>query len=69
MQQLNSKSRDIIRRDMSYNTIEPTVIDEELIRKAINEQLNSEIADIARREGVDAEEVTSLRLDYKSKLL
>ena len=53
---------------MSYNTIEPTVIDEELIRKAINEQLNPEIAEIARREGVDAEEVASLRLDYKSKV-
>ncbi|KAI8911701.1 hypothetical protein EDD86DRAFT_224677 [Gorgonomyces haynaldii] len=53
---------------MSYNTIEPTVIDEDLIRKAINEQLTLEIADIARKEGVDVEEVTSLRLDYKNIL-
>lgn len=53
---------------MSYATIEPTVIDEELIRKAINEQLNPEIADIARREGVAPEEVLSLRLDYKNIL-
>lgn len=53
---------------MSYNTIEPTVIEEELIRKAINEQLSPEIADIARKEGVDVEDVTHLRLDYKSTL-
>ncbi|KAJ3321556.1 Dynein regulatory complex subunit 3 [Boothiomyces sp. JEL0866] len=51
---------------MSFATIEPTVIDEELIRKAINEQLNPEIAEIAKKEGVDPEEVLSLRLDYKN---
>ncbi|KAJ3276416.1 Dynein regulatory complex subunit 3 [Terramyces sp. JEL0728] len=51
---------------MSFATIEPTVIDEELIRKAINEQLNLEIAEIAKKEGVDPEEVQSLRLDYKN---
>jgi hypothetical protein len=51
---------------MSYTTIEPTVIDEELIRKAINEQLNPEVAEIAKKEGVDPEEVEYLRLDYKS---
>jgi hypothetical protein len=53
---------------MSYTTIEPTVIDDELIRKAINEQLNPEVAEVARKEGVNAEEVTSLRLDYKSMI-
>nr|KAJ3419777.1 Dynein regulatory complex subunit 3 [Polyrhizophydium stewartii] len=52
----------------NYNNTEPTVIDEELIRKAINEQLNSEIAEIARKEGVEASEVTTLRLDYKNIL-
>jgi hypothetical protein len=61
---------------MSYNTIgqyliilEPTVIDEELIRKSINEQLSPDIADIARKEGVDVEDVNALRLDYKSNLV
>ncbi|KAJ3262588.1 Dynein regulatory complex subunit 3 [Boothiomyces macroporosus] len=53
---------------MSFATIEPTVIDEELIRRAINEQLNPEIAEIAKKEGVDPEEVLSLRLDYKNIL-
>jgi uncharacterized protein YdbL (DUF1318 family) len=54
---------------MSYSTIEPTVIDEDLIRKAINDQLNAEIADIAKKEGVSVEDVHTLRLDYKSNLL
>ncbi|KAJ3415179.1 Dynein regulatory complex subunit 3 [Chytridiales sp. JEL 0842] len=51
-----------------YNTIEPAVIDEDLQRKAVNEQVSPEIADIARREGIDPLEVTSLRLDYKNIL-
>jgi hypothetical protein len=51
---------------MSFSTIEPTVIDEELVRRAINEQLNPEISEIAKKEGVDPEEVEYLRLDYKS---
>ncbi|KAI8915048.1 hypothetical protein BC831DRAFT_488112 [Entophlyctis helioformis] len=52
----------------NYNNTEPTVIDEELVRKAINEQLNPEIAELARKEGVEASEVTTLRLDYKNIL-
>ena len=50
----------------TYNTIEPTVIDEDLLRKAVNDQVAPEIADIARKEGIDPPDVTSLRLDYKS---
>ncbi|KAJ3107631.1 Dynein regulatory complex subunit 3 [Phlyctochytrium planicorne] len=53
---------------MSYNTVEPTVIDEDLLKKAVNDQVNPEIADIARREGIDPAEVTALRLDYKNIL-
>jgi Leucine-rich repeat (LRR) protein len=52
----------------SATTIEPTVIDEELIKKAINEQINPDIAEIAKKEGIEAEEVLHLRLDYKSKI-
>jgi uncharacterized protein YdbL (DUF1318 family) len=36
------------------------------VTQAINEQINADVADIARKEGVDVEEVTALRLDYKS---
>ncbi len=47
--------------------IEPTVIDEDLLKKAVNEQVAIEIAEVARKEGMDPLEVSSLRLDYKSK--
>jgi hypothetical protein len=49
------------------SSVEPTVIDEDVIRKAINEQINPEIADIAKKEGTEPQEVVHLRLDYKSK--
>ncbi|TPX64203.1 hypothetical protein SpCBS45565_g06062 [Spizellomyces sp. 'palustris'] len=52
----------------TYSTIEPTVIDEDLLRKAVNEQVSPEIADTARREGIDPSDVTTLRLDYKNIL-
>ncbi|KAJ3159993.1 Dynein regulatory complex subunit 3 [Geranomyces michiganensis] len=53
----------------TYNAIEPTVIDEDLLRKAVNDQVAPEIADVARREGIDPVDVTSLlRLDYKNIL-
>ncbi|KAJ3072838.1 Dynein regulatory complex subunit 3 [Podochytrium sp. JEL0797] len=50
------------------NTIEPAVIDEDTLKKATSDQANPEIAEIARREGIDPKETLSLRLDYKSKL-
>lgn len=52
----------------SYLTIEPTVIDEEILRKAVNDQVSPEIADVARREGIEFSSVMSLRLDYKNIL-
>ncbi|KAI9197072.1 uncharacterized protein BJ171DRAFT_562845 [Polychytrium aggregatum] len=52
----------------NYNTVEPTVIDEDLLKRAIHDQVNPEIADIARREGIDPVEVLTLRLDYKNIL-
>ena len=53
----------------NYNNTEPTVIDEDIVRKAINEQVNVEVAEIARKEGIEANQVTALRLDYKSNPL
>ena len=49
-----------------FSTIEPTVIEEEILRKAVNEQVSTDIADIARREGIEFNTVNSLRLDFKS---
>ena len=51
---------------VSYASVDPVVISEELINTAINEQVDPSIAEIARKEGIDPEEVTSIRLDYKS---
>ncbi|KAI8816545.1 uncharacterized protein EV422DRAFT_545674 [Fimicolochytrium jonesii] len=52
----------------TYNAPEPTVIDEDLLRKSVNDQAAPEIADVARREGIDFGDVGVLRLDYKNIL-
>jgi hypothetical protein len=44
------------------------VVDEELLKKAVNDQVPLEIAEVARKEGIDPLEVFTLRLDYKSKI-
>lgn len=49
--------------------IEPVVIDEDLLKNAVNDQAPPEVADVARKEGIDFKDVESLRLDYKSKSL
>ena len=51
----------------SYNPIEPTVIDEDLLKKASYEQATGDAAEISRKEGIDPPDVTCLRLDYKSE--
>ncbi|KXS22377.1 outer arm dynein light chain 1 [Gonapodya prolifera JEL478] len=53
---------------MAYNSTEPSVIDEDMINKAIAEQINPDVADIVRKEGIDSNEVLSLRLDFKNIL-
>jgi hypothetical protein len=52
-----------------YNNIEPAVIDQELLQKCIHEQIPSEILQMANEEGIDYEDVNSLRLDYRSIFL
>lgn len=54
----------------SYISVEPTVIDEDLLKKAVNdqEQVPVDVAEVARKEGIDPLEVASLRLDYKSMI-
>lgn len=51
-------------------SIEPTVIDEDLLKKAVNEQeqVPVDVAEVARKEGIDSLQVLSLRLDYKNIL-
>ena len=50
-----------------YDTIEPNVINEALLRQCIVEQgPEGEAGRLAKMEGIDFVEVTSLRLDFQS---
>jgi len=50
-----------------YDTVEPSVIDDGMLRKAIEEQGPQEEAGaIAKKDGIFYEETLSLRLDFKS---
>ncbi|XP_066292825.1 dynein regulatory complex subunit 3-like [Branchiostoma lanceolatum] len=52
-----------------YDTVEPAVIDEEMLQKAVEEQgPRDEAGRIAKQEGIDFADVLSLRLDFKNIL-
>ncbi|MEE6497808.1 hypothetical protein FKM82_002869 [Ascaphus truei] len=51
-----------------YDTIEPNVINDEMLKKMVEEQGPKEEAGrIAKLEGIDFKDVTSLHLDFKRK--
>ena len=51
-----------------YDTVEPLVIDEEMLQKAVEDQGPKEEAGrIAKAEGINFADVKSLRLDFKSR--
>ena len=51
-----------------YDTVEPSVIDEDMLQKAVEEQgPKEEAGKIAKREGIDFGDVKALRLEFKSK--
>jgi hypothetical protein len=51
-----------------YDTVEPSVIDDLMLKTAIEEQGPQEEAGvIARKDGITYDEVINLRLDFKSK--
>lgn len=51
-----------------YDTVEPSVIDEEMLTHAVEEQgPKEEAGKIAKTEGIDFRDVLALRLDFKSK--
>ena len=53
-----------------YDTVEPAVIDDSMLKAAIEEQgPQEEAGNIARRDGMPYEEVERLRLDFKSKFI
>ena len=50
-----------------YDTIEPSVISEEMLNSAVDEQgPKDEMGKISKQEGIEFSHVTVLRLDYKS---
>ncbi|RXM31997.1 Leucine-rich repeat-containing protein 48 [Acipenser ruthenus] len=52
-----------------YDTIEPSVVDEEMLKKAVEEQGPKDQAGrIAKEEGIHFRDVTQLRLDFKNIL-
>ena len=51
-----------------YDTVEPSVVDEEMILRSVEEQgPKEEAGKIAKEEGIYFSDVFSLRLDFKSK--
>lgn len=52
-----------------YDTVEPSVVDEEMLMRAVEEQgPKEEAGKIAKSEGIDFGDVDSLRLDFKNIL-
>ncbi|ESP03863.1 hypothetical protein LOTGIDRAFT_212018 [Lottia gigantea] len=52
-----------------YDTVEPSVIDEDMLQRAVEEQgPKDEAGKLAKEEGIDFNDVTSLRLDFKNIL-
>ena len=52
-----------------YDTIEPSVIDEQMLKDAVEDQgPKGEAGRIAKQEGIDFDTVLALRLDYRSKV-
>lgn len=52
-----------------YSIVEPSVIDEELLKKAIQQQYQGSETDPFRdASNLDPSEITTLRLDYKSSV-
>ena len=52
-----------------YDTVEPSVIDEDMLQKAVEEQgPKDEAGKIAKAEGIDFGDVESLRLEFKSMI-
>lgn len=52
-----------------YDTVEPSVIDEEMLMRAVEEQgPKEEAGKLAKIEGIDFGDVRHLRLDFKSEI-
>ncbi|KAM9222809.1 dynein regulatory complex subunit 3 [Leptosomus discolor] len=51
-----------------YNSIEPNVIDDEMVQKAVEEQCPEDIRKLAKRESINFKDVTELQLSFSNIL-
>ncbi|NXV15601.1 DRC3 protein, partial [Cepphus grylle] len=51
-----------------YNNIEPNVVDDEMLQKAIEEQCPEDIGKLAKRTGINFKDVTELELSFRNIL-
>ncbi|XP_054698931.1 dynein regulatory complex subunit 3 isoform X1 [Grus americana] len=51
-----------------YNSIEPNVIDDEMVQKAVEELYPEDIRKLAKREGINFKDVTELQLSFRNIL-
>ncbi|KAM9290994.1 dynein regulatory complex subunit 3 [Morus bassanus] len=51
-----------------YNSIEPNVIDDEMVQKAVEEQCPEDIGKLAKSEGINFKDVTELQLSFRNIL-
>ncbi|XP_066054352.1 dynein regulatory complex subunit 3 [Chamaea fasciata] len=51
-----------------FSNVEPNIIDDEMVQKAIEEKCPEDLADLARQENINVKAVTELQLSFKSIL-
>uniref|UniRef100_A0A8C5ILK3 Dynein regulatory complex subunit 3 n=1 Tax=Junco hyemalis TaxID=40217 RepID=A0A8C5ILK3_JUNHY len=51
-----------------FNNIEPNVIDDEILQKAIEEKCPEDLGDIARKESINIKVVTEIQISFKNIL-
>ncbi|NXB13936.1 DRC3 protein, partial [Rhagologus leucostigma] len=51
-----------------FGNVEPNIIDDEMVQKAIEEKFPEDLGDLARRENINFQVVTELQLSFKSIL-
>uniref|UniRef100_A0A8D0ERP1 Dynein regulatory complex subunit 3 n=1 Tax=Strix occidentalis caurina TaxID=311401 RepID=A0A8D0ERP1_STROC len=51
-----------------YNSIEPNIIDDEMVQKAVEEQCPEDIEKLVKREGINFKDVTELQLSFRNIL-
>ncbi|XP_010287129.1 PREDICTED: leucine-rich repeat-containing protein 48 [Phaethon lepturus] len=51
-----------------YNSIEPNIIDDEMVQKAVEEQCPEGIGKLAKQEGINFKDVTELQLSFRNIL-